>query len=633
MDENMDHQNRSLWINYLYYGSLFAIVLILSVSSIYCHEDMAGSRFFFLFYSIGEALLEVFLFIAAGWLIRRYLPPLLFTLFIVITFAFALIHLIDFLLNRIVNVSVWEMIDYVFDETFDNFLNMLDAAGLPFWMWGVIFLSLILIPLLGVLVFRFTEWIAGWRPFGCCFEKILQALFCLPIALFLWDYSASHFIPQEAHRVFSSSLPWRITFLRPNVPTLSLKQTLPPPLSEEETLASLETFSAKPKKKPNIYLFVVESLRENILDQETAPWISQFREQSLHAKKSLSNANGTPLSWYSIFHSNFAFYWSNVKQQNRELPASGLALLQKMGYKIRVYSSANLSYYSMDKLLFGKSLAGADELQMFLHPAPKEAWESDAEALQAFERDFSENPDLKEGQCFVFFWDATHFPYSWPKEEASRFHPVAKDWEYFNAYPTKKNIAAIKNSYRNAVHYIDSLFGRFLSNTEGIENAIVVFTGDHGQEFFEYGHLFHLSELNKMQTEVPIYFQLPQKPAIQPELASHIDIFPTILDAIAPGAALPSALKGESLLQPRQWPFVAIARYNASRPPCEIALHDGKHKMIARFTNKRDIYKSTAISILSLRTAEEKLVKVESEDLEDWIELEFRDGLNRLFTK
>lgn len=624
--------DRSLWVNYLYYGSLFLLLLVLSASSIYCHEDLAGSRLFFLFYSLGEAMVEVSIFIFAGLLVRRYWPPLFFGAFIVLTFASALIHLIDFLLNRIVNVSIWEMIDFVFDETFDNFLSMLDASGLSLWIWGAIFFSFLAIPLLGIVIFRITDWVVRRRPFGCSFERLLMTLFCLPIALFFWDFSASHLVPREAHQALSSSLPWRITFLRPNAPILSLKKPLPPPLGEEETRASLQSYKALPKSKPNIYLFVVESLRENILDQETAPNLLAFRDRSLHAKRSLSNANGTPASWYSIFHSDFSFYWSTVKKQERKLPAAGLALLRQMGYKIRVYSSANLSYYRMDKHLFGSNLDGADSLQMFLHPAPKEAWESDTESLQAFEKDMAEHPELTEGQCVVFFWDATHFPYSWSKETPARFLPTANDLAYFKAYPTKKNIAAIKNSYKNAVHTIDTLFGRFLSQTPGVENSIVVFTGDHGQEFFEYGHLFHLSELNNVQTEVPIYFQLPNKEAVQPELASHIDIFPTILDALAPSNALPTVLRGESLLLPRKWPFVAMARYNMSRPPCEIALHNGKHKLIARFTNRKEIYQSPSLNILSLRTAEEKLVKKETQDLQSWVEKEFDNGLERLFS-
>src|SRR5690606_13822625 len=151
----------------------------------------------------------------------------------------------------------------------------------------------------------------------------------------------------------------------------------------------------------------------------------------------------------------------------------------------------------------------------------KETWQSDEETLHAFEKDMAEQPDLREGQCVIFFWDSTHFHYSWPKNTPPHFSPVANEINYFKAYPSQKNIDAIKNGYKNAVHHVDTLFGRFLSSTADVENSIVVFTGDHGQEFFEHGHIFHLSELNDVQTEVPIYFQLPLKPAVQPALATH----------------------------------------------------------------------------------------------------------------
>lgn len=629
----MDQQKRALWVNYLYYGSLFVTLLLLSASSIYSREDLAGSRFFFLFYSVGEAMLEVFLFIAAGWLIRTYLHRICFGLFIAFTFACTLLHFIDFLLTRIMNLSIWETLDWVFDETFENFLHLLDASGLPLWMWGAFFACMIAIPLLGILVFHITERAAGWRPFGCSLEKFIQAFFCLPIALFFWDFSASHLVPREAHHAFTASLPWKITFLRPNIPSLALRKTLPAPTTEKIAASSIEQYLVLPDKKPNIYLFIVESLREDILDSAAAPNISAFRDQSLHAKMSLANANGTPLSWFSIFHSDFSFNWNCIRQQKRSLPAPGLALLRKMGYKIRVYSAANLSYYGMDRLLFGNDLSGADSLQLFLHSHPKEAWESDNESLQAFEKDLAEQPDLREGQCVIFFWDSTHFQYSWPKNTPPRFSPVASEINFCKAYLSQKNIDAIKNGYKNAVHYIDSLFGRFLSTTAGVENSIIVFTGDHGQEFFEHGHIFHLSELNDVQTQVPIYFQLPKKPATQPALATHIDIFPTILDALAPNSPPTTALKGESLLSPHRWPYAVMARYNASRTPCEIALHNGTYKMIARFSNERDIFKSPSLRILSLRTAKEKPVKEYKNDLEGWIEQEFGDGLKKLFSE
>lgn len=674
-----------LWVNYLYYGCLLALLIILSVSGIYSREDLAGSRIFFLFYSIGESIFEVLLFVSMGWLIKKTCHRFIFALFIAFTFLGFLLHLIDFILDRIMSFSIWETMEFIFDESFDNFLHMLDASGIPLWIWACLFSLFAAVPLLGIAIFHITEWFSKIKPIGLGFEKIVMTFFCIPVALFFWDYSASNFVHREAHRSFIKALPWKITFLRPNIPTLALNNPLPSPPTEEESLAFLTRashtnlnegvqdgasalFSLERKhdqsdkgspggnnndaidcadsskqskkcgiaqtliKKPNIYLFIVESLRDDAIDSITAPCLSAFRERSLHADLSLSNANATQISWFSIFHSEFPYYWSCVNQQKRMTGAPGLELLRQLGYKIRVYSSANLSYYNMDELLFGQKRLRVESFQPFLHTPPKEAWETDAQCLDAFAKDVQENPELGEGQCIIFFWDATHFDYSWPKDQPPRFAPTASEMNYFRAYFSQKNIAAIKNRYKNAVHYIDSLFKRFLTLAPKVDESLIVFTGDHGEEFFEHGHLFHLSELNDVQTQVPIYFQLPKQPSSRPALATHMDIFPTLAEALT-GAPPPASFKGESLLQKRKWPYAIMARYNASRTPCEICLHNGKHKFIARFSNECNIFESQSLKIHSLRTAQEKLVEECKGDLEGWIEKEFGPGLKKLFSK
>ncbi len=625
----MEPQKHSVWVNYLYYGSLFSLLILLSVSSVYSREDLAGSRIFFLLYSVGEALLEVFLFICIGWLIKKYCKRIFFALFIALTFVCFLLHLLDFALNRILNFSIWETIDFVFDESFENFFHMLDASGLSLWIWGTFFTLLLMVPLIGIVIFRITEWMSRKQPMGLRFEKVVQISFCIPLALFFWDFTASRFVPQEAHHAFIKTLPWKITFLRPNTPLLTLNRKLPLPATEKELLASLESFSSTPKKRPNIYLFIAESLREDILQPHIAPHLSAFRERSVQANLSLSSANSTQISWYSIFHSDFPYYWSAVNQQKRETAAPGIELLRKMGYQIHVYSSANLLYYGMDELLFGKEHAGVDSLQTFNHTPPKEAWVSDRETIDTFAQELRENPEREEGHCFIFFWDSTHFDYSWPKSSAPRFSPIASELNYFKAYHSKKNIEAIKNRYRNAVHYIDSLFGQFLSIIPKPEEALIVFTGDHGEEFFEHGHLFHLSELNDVQTQVPIYMQLPKKPTSRPALATHMDIFPTILSSLANTHS--DALKGQSLIDEKRWPYAVMARYNASRTPCEICLHNGLYKFTARFSDEKNIFKADSLRIISLRTGKEELVHEYKEDLEGWVQQEFGKGLERLF--
>jgi hypothetical protein len=620
-----------VWINYFYFGLLFSILILLSVSGVMAREDLGGSQIFFLFYSVGEALFEVIVLIFSGWLIRRFLRKIWYSIYIGLTFVCFILHLIDFMLDRILNFSIWETIEFVFDESFDNFLHMLTASGLPIWVWFGFFGLMALIPIVGIVIYRMTEWITDKKPLGIRLDVLLQVFFCIPVALFLWDFSASRVLHREAHRSFIKSLPWKITFLHPHFPVLHLPHPLAPPKTAKQNDAAISHFSQSIDKKPNIYLFVVEALRDDVIQTDIAPFLTQFRDETLHGRMGLSNANATQISWFSIFHSNFPYYWKQANHHEEKAGSPALRLLRKLGYEIRVYSSADLLYYGMDELLFGKNGHLASSIKYFPHSAYKEAWESDEETIKTFASDLSSHPNYTEGQCFVFFWDATHFDYSWPKNKPAPFSPVAQGLNFFKAYHSKENIQAIKNAYKNSVNYIDSLFGHFLAIVPDLEHSLICLTGDHGEEFFEHGHLFHLSQLSDVQIQIPILFHLPRKPISQPSIVTQMDIFPTLIDALTTDGSTDGILDGQSIFLKNRWPYAVIARYNASRPPCELCIHNGKHKLISRFDNSRDIFHSKFLQILSLRTSQDQVFDDCKKDLEGWIRSEFGEALERLF--
>jgi hypothetical protein len=161
------------------------------------------------------------------------------------------------------------------------------------------------------------------------------------------------------------------------------------------------------------------------------------------------------------------------------------------------------------------------------------------------------------------------------------------------------------------------------------EEAIAVVTGDHGEEFFEDGHLFHLSSLNKMQTHVPLYYKFgennPKDLAVK--LTSHVDIFPTILDYLFDGPLFAQFFDGESIFREKKRPFAITARYNASRTPYEFFVHNGQNKCIFRFLNQRNIFHSHALQVLSKKNKTDESVAFELGGIED----EFKPAFEYLF--
>jgi hypothetical protein len=621
-------------INYLYFGGLFALLVFVSAGSIFTRENLSGSRIFFFLYAIGQSILETLLLILLGLGIRRFLGKVSFTLFTGLTFIVALLHVLDFGIGRVLDLSIFEAFRvFVLDETWENFIYLLDATGLSLLTWALIAFGIVAVPFLGYFLYHSTNYIAQKKPLLLPREWIFQAFLCIPCALFLWDFSASNVIHPDSYAAFIKSLPWKVTFFHPQNVLITPKAPLRTPLSEAALTEAIEKEQTTLTKKPNIYLFVIESLREDCITPEGAPNLYQFKNEYTRFDLSLSNGNGSHLSWFSIFHSQFPYLWSQLQKMNWKMGSPPLKLLKKWGYQIRLYTSAQLAYYGMENLLFGDNSHLLDSNQSFHHRAPLLACDTDRAAVAKLKKDLTENPELQEGQLFIVFLDGTHFDYSWPKEWEPRFKPYAKEFAYFKTFHSEENIQLIKNRYRNAVHYTDHLFGEFFQSLPKKEEAIIVVTGDHGEEFFEHGHLFHNSHISHEQTNIPLYFKFGENKRGIPnrKIVSQMDIFNSVVDYLS-GSPVPF-LEGHSIFQKDRWPFAITARFNGGQTPYEFSIHNGNHKMIARFLNHTDIFGKSDLLILSLMSCKDKTLPECQKIVNEWIETEFGEALERLFPR
>jgi len=623
-------------INYFYFGLYFLFLACMSASSVFTKDPLVHSKLFFFCYALGQISLEVLLLICLGFLLKRYAHPVVFYTFIGATFMLFILHMFDMVLDRILDLSVWSAISlFILHETFSNFLYLLEASGVPLWGWAIFFTLFALLPLVGVAFYRITARLIQRKPLSVPVEYFLLSFICLPSALLFWDFSGSRVIHPNTYTALIQSLPWKCTFLQPKNIWIDIPSSLgllPQETHIAKTIAELQTTLPTLPHKPNIYLFVVESFRKDIISEEISPNLFAFQKLCAPAHTTLANGNASHLSWFSIFHSQFSYYWQLIQKSRWSMGSPALALLKNLGYQIHLYSSAQLEYYGMEELLFGTKNSVLQTHKAFHHLPPISAADTDADALHALLADVQNNPSLQQGQVFIIFWDATHFDYSWPKGFLPKFIPFANDLAYLSAFYSKQQIPLIKNRYKNAVHYIDHLFGEFLAQVPNKEEAILVVTGDHGEEFCEHGHLFHGSHLIQEQIKIPILMKFGQRPLSSMRGAiSQMDIFPSIFDFLY--GQVPSFLQGQSVLKETTWPFTVTSRFNAGRSPYEFCLHNEKHKLIARFSNQSDIANSTGIHIISLQDNQDQNLPASHKDVHAWITQEFGDAWPRLFNK
>ena len=255
----------------------------------------------------------------------------------------------------------------------------------------------------------------------------------------------------------------------------------------------------------------------------------------------------------------------------------------------------------------------------------RESYENDVECMASLIENLPTHP---EGNVFVVFLESTHFGYSWPQQESL---VQAPEMDFLSLTFSNDRIEGVKNRYRNAIHFIDGLFGQFLKKLDSVpggKEAVVVFTGDHGEEFFEQEHVFHASNLSSMQIHVPIYFRLGTSVANDSRaIASQLDIFPSILDHVLGEHHFASWFDGESILRPAKKNFTISARYNASRAPFEFLIHMGKEHLIARFIKQNAIFNSQALEIISHRNEKEQSMEVHLDRIKD----NFKMPLEMLF--
>lgn len=310
-------------------------------------------------------------------------------------------------------------------------------------------------------------------------------------------------------------------------------------------------------KKPDIIFIMIESLRADAIDAAHSPFLARFRDEECQAfAKTWSASNATHLSWFSVFNGQLPNYWvvsNDTANETGKLPASPwVRFLKENQYRQEVRGVCDFQYNGMSTTNFG--------LPHILDVQVDAPVEGDFHELSQPERELAIIAQSKESlqnnrdqPHFQFIaLDAPHFGYTWHPDfdpPYSEYDPAAK----FNAYPSDSDILRVRNRYLNSVAWADHLvedYCEFLKKEGRYEDALIIVTGDHGEEFQEHGSWFHCSTLHPEQTSVPIMIKWPRG-TDAPSLpsASHLDFLPSVMDHLDASPAELAKLPGRSLLK------------------------------------------------------------------------------------
>lgn len=340
------------------------------------------------------------------------------------------------------------------------------------------------------------------------------------------------------------------------------KVNYPGQIQEAKTLA----------KYPNVIMLVAESFRWDLLDPEITPNLWRFSERALRFENHYSGGARTRMGLFSMFYGLYSPYWYSF-ERDRVAPAL-MNFIRGKDYQLAMHTSQSFNYPELRHTVF----AGVDE-QNLREIQDGEPWQRDIRNIDELIGKLDARDPQRPFYNFMFF-ESTHAPYTFPQEAVIRpdYEP---DLDYIRMN-LQDNIEGIHARYINAAHHVDHEVGRLLDALEArgmLNDTIVMFTGDHGEEFMEKGHWGHgrNKSFPEEQIRVPLVMWLPgHAPEVVEHRTSHVQIAPTLLAALGVTQDPHSYSSGTTLFD--ELPYFVVGDYNY------MAVIDEQYKLTFPFT-------------------------------------------------
>lgn len=300
----------------------------------------------------------------------------------------------------------------------------------------------------------------------------------------------------------------------------------------------------------NVILISIDTLRADHLGcygygKNTTPNIDEFSKDSVLFKETIAQASSTLPSHASIFTSLIPSHHGAFFSMKTPIPQEIVTMAEIL--KVNNYNT--ISYNGGGQIAAEFGLNQGFDLY--------DSWPSENITNETFIKKVNSAINWiknNSGEKFFLFLHTyeTHHPYTPKKEYLDLFE---KDYSGDLSIRTgvgllrkinkgkikinKKDKEHIINTYDAEIYSMDKAFGvlvDFLKKESLYDNAIIIFTSDHGEEFGEHGMMgWHSHTLYDEQLKVPLIVKFPDSkytPRIIGEQTKSIDILPTLLDIL-----------------------------------------------------------------------------------------------------
>lgn len=158
---------------------------------------------------------------------------------------------------------------------------------------------------------------------------------------------------------------------------------------------------------------------------------------------------------------------------------------------------------------------------------------------------------------FMHYWDP-HYNYEAPQEYRDRFDPHydgpvdAEKFIYAYNIRTPRDVQHVRAMYDAEIRYTDDHIAKLIARLDALgltDDTIIVFTADHGEEFYEHGKKGHQRNFFSESVRIPLVIRYPHRidpGTVVTPIVRIQDIMPTVLELTDTG--VPAYATGASLL-------------------------------------------------------------------------------------
>jgi membrane-anchored protein YejM (alkaline phosphatase superfamily) len=331
--------------------------------------------------------------------------------------------------------------------------------------------------------------------------------------------------------------------------------------------------AAASPKKMNVIMLVGESFRWDLLSPEITPNLWNFSNRAQRFEQHYSGGNRTRMGLFSMFYGLYAPYWYSFERQ-RVAPVL-MDFLRQQDYQIAAHTSQSFNYPELRHTVF----AGVPESQL-QELQTGQPWRRDTQNISDLIGKIDGRDTSRPFFGFMLF-ESTHAPYDFPEDQELVRRDYLQELNYVKL-DLADNIDGIHARYINAAHHIDREFGRLLAHLETeklLDNTVILFTGDHGEEFMEkgrWGH-GHGNTFPEEQIRVPLVLWVPGQAAeVVAHRTSHLQIAPTLLAHLGVNTPSRSYSSADSLAV--EMPYHVVGEYDY------MGIVDAQNKITFPFT-------------------------------------------------